>query len=79
MLQKVKLKLENKREKQNSKKSLANKLIEEKHKKLQQRMLRFKVRGPIRFPPPWVINKSKKKKKITRDEKAENDEILFYE
>lgn len=74
-----KLKLENKREKQNSKKSLANKLIEEKHKKLQQRMLRFKVRGPIRFPPPWVINKSKKKKKITRDEKAENDEILFYE
>ena len=74
-----KIKLENKREKQNSKKNLANKLIEEKHKKLQQRMLRFKVRGPIRFPPPWAINKSKKKKKITRDEKAENDEILFYE
>ena len=73
-----KLKLENKREKQNSKKSLAKKLIEEKHKKLQQRMLRFKVRGPITFPPPWALNKTKKMKKIKRDEKAENDEILFY-
>lgn len=72
------IKLDNKKEKQTLNKSLVKKLIEEKHKKLQQRMIRFKIRGPIIYPPPWVINKSKKKKKIKKDEKAENEEILFY-
>ena len=72
------IKMKNKREKQMEKKSLQQKIFEEKNKKIQQRMLRFKVRGPITFPPPWAINKSKKKKKIVRDKKGENEEILFY-
>ena len=54
------IKMKNKREKQMEKKSLQQKIFEEKNKKIQQRMLRFKVRGPITFPPPWAINKSKK-------------------
>ena len=72
------IKIKNKREKQKEKKILQKKLFEEKNKKLQQRMLRFKVRGPITFPPPWALNKGKKKKKIVRNEKGENEEILFY-
>ena len=51
-----KIKLENKKEKQKTKKSLAKKLLEEKHNKLKQRMLRFKPKGPITFPPPWALN-----------------------
>ena len=73
-----KIKLENKKEKQKTKKSLAKKLLEEKHNKLKQRMLRFKPKGPITFPPPWALNKSKRKKKIIKDVNAENEEILFY-
>lgn len=73
-----KIKLENKKEKQNMNKSLAKKLLEEKYKKIKQRMIRFKPKGPIAFPPPWALNKSKKKKKIVRDVNAENEEILFY-
>ena len=72
------IKIKNKREKQKEKKILQKKLFEEKNKKFQQRMFRFKVRGPITFPPPWALNKGKKKKKIVRNEKGENEEILFY-
>ena len=74
-----KLKIENKRKKQNEKKTLNRKLFEEKNKKLQRRMFRYKVRGPITVPPPWALNKTKKKQKIKRDIKTENDEILFYQ
>ena len=74
-----KIKIDNKREKQNEKKTLAKKLLEEKHKKIQQRSLRFRIKGPIIFPPPWAINKSKKKKNVKKDEKVENEEILFYQ
>ena len=74
-----KIKIDNKREKQNEKKTLAKKLLEEKHKKIQQRSLRFRVKGPIIFPPPWAINKSKKQKNVKKDEKVENEEILFYQ
>ena len=73
-----KIKIENKKEKQNEKKSLAKKLFEEKNKKLQQRMFRYKTKGPITVPPPWALNQRKKKKIIKRDIKAENEEILFY-
>ena len=73
-----KRKIENKREKQNEKKSLARKLLIEKNKKLQQRMIRYKTKGPITVPPPWALNQRKKKKIIKIDLKAENEQILFY-
>ena len=74
-----KIKLENKRKKQNEKKSLEIKLLIEKNKKLQQRMIRYKTKGPITVPPPWALNQNKKKKIIKIDVNAENEEILFYQ
>ena len=74
-----KIKIENKREKQKEKKSLEIKSLIKKNKKLQQRMLRYKTKGPITVPPPWALNQSKKKKIIKIDVNAENEEILFYQ
>ena len=73
-----KRKIENKREKQNEKKSLAKKLLIEKNKKLQQRMIRYQTKGPITVPPPWALNQRKKKKIVKIDLKTENEQILFY-
>ena len=73
-----KLKLENKRKKQDIKKDDAKKQFEEKIKKSQQRAIRYQKRGPITFPPPWAINKSKKKKNIKKSETVQKEELLYY-
>ena len=41
-------------------------------------MYRYKKRGPITFPPPWVITKNKKKNIVKKDKNKENEDILYY-
>ena len=59
-------------------KEIALKIKEEKNKKYLQRMNRYKKRGPITFPPPWAIKKSKENPVIKKDKKKDEEDILFY-
>ena len=59
-------------------KEIALKINEEKNKKYLQRMNRYKKRGPITFPPPWAIKKSKENAVIKEDKKKDEEDILFY-
>ena len=59
-------------------KEIALKIKEEKNKKYLQRMNRYKKRGPITFPPPWAIKKSKENAVIKEDKKKDEEDILFY-
>ena len=73
------VKFDNKIEKYLESKEIALKLKEEKNKKYLQRMFRYKKRGPITFPPPWVLKKNKGNNFIKKDKKKEEEDILFYE
>ena len=74
-----KKKNENKIEKYKEGKEKIRRLQEERNLKYLQRMNRYKVRGPIVFPPPWVLNDSKKKREIERAKnKIDENEMLYY-
>ena len=64
---------ENKIEKYKEGRENLRRLQEERNLRYLQRMNRYKVRGPIVYPPPWVLNDTKKKREI---EKARN-KILY--
>ena len=72
-----KVKIKNKIKKHQEGREIMMKLDEEKNLKYLQRMNRYKIRGPIVYPPPWVL-KTKKgiEKKNLKDE--ENDEEMLY-
>ena len=70
---------ENKIEKYKEGRENMRRLQEERNLKYQQRMNRYKVRGPIVFPPPWVLNDSKKKREIEKARnKIDEKEMLYY-
>ena len=73
-----KVKYDNKIEKYLESKEIMKKLEEEKNRKYQQRMNRYKIRGPIRFPPPWALQKNKESTKVKVDKKGNDDEMLYY-
>ena len=73
-----KVKYDNKIDKYIESKEIAFKLQEEKNKKYLQRMNRYKIRGPITFPPPWVIKKNKEKNIVKKDKKKDDEDILYY-
>ena len=73
-----KVKYDNKIEKYLESKAIALSLEEEKNKKYEQRMYRYKKKGPITFPPPWVITKNKEKKLVKKDKNKENEDIIYY-
>jgi hypothetical protein len=73
-----KVKYDNKIEKYLESKAIALSLEEEKNKKYEQRMYRYKKKGPITFPPPWVITKNKVKKLVKKDKNKENEDIIYY-
>ena len=73
-----KVKYENKIDKYYESREIALKLQEEKNKKYEQRMNRYKRRGPITYPPPWAIKKSKERNIVKRDKKKDDDDILYY-
>ena len=73
-----KVEYENKIDKYYESREIALKLQEEKNKKYEQRMNRYKRRGPITYPPPWAIKKSKERNIVKRDKKKDDDDILYY-
>ena len=73
-----KVKNDNKIEKYIESREISLKLKEEKNKKYQQRMNRYKKRGPIIFPPPWAIKKNKEKNFVKKDKNKDDEDILYY-
>ena len=72
-----KIKLKNKAKKHQEGREAMQKLEEEKNLKYLQRMNRYKLRGPIVYPPPWVLKRKKGiEEKISKEE--ENDEEMLY-
>lgn len=73
-----KIKLHNKAKKHQEGKEALLKLEEEKNLKYLQRMNRYKIRGPIVYPPPRVLKK--KKTYFEKQKKVENnyEEMLYY-
>ena len=75
ILEKVKIEIKIKKHKEG--KELLKKIEEEKTLKYLQRMNRYKIHGPIIYPPPCVLKK--KKEKDDKDNKnVDNDEDILY-
>ena len=72
------VKNDNKIQKYLESKEIALKIMREKNKKYEQRMNRYKKRGPITFPPPWAIKKSKGNNFIKKVKKTDEEDILYY-
>lgn len=73
-----KQKNENKIEKYKEGKEKLRKLEEEKNLKYQQRMYRYKIKGPITFPPPNVLKNKKQKKEEQKKNKINENDMLYY-
>lgn len=73
-----KRKNENKIEKYKEGKEKLRKLEEEKNLKYQQRMYRYKIKGPITFPPPNVLKNKKQKKEEQKKNKINENDMLYY-
>lgn len=73
-----KKKNENKIEKYKEGKEKLRKLEEEKNLKYQQRMYRYKIKGPITFPPPNVLKNKKQKKEEQKKNKINENDMLYY-
>ena len=73
-----KVKYDNKIDKYFESREISLKLQEEKNRKYEQRMNRYKRRGPFTYPPPWAIKKSKERNMVKRDKKKDDDDILYY-
>ena len=73
-----KIKLKNKAKKHQEGREALLKLEEEKNLKYLQRMNRYKIRGPIVYPPPWVLKR--KKGSLDKKKKVEDnyEEMLYY-
>ena len=72
------IKLKNKRQKQKEGRAALMNLEEEKHLKYLQKNYRYRIRGPIVYPPPWVFER----KHVVEDENKGNEineeEMLYY-
>ena len=73
-----KVKFDNKIEKYLESKEIMRKIQEEKNRKYQQRMNRYKIRGPIRYPPPHVLQKNKQINNININKKGDDIDMLYY-
>ena len=70
---------ENKIEKYKEGRENLRRLQEERNLRYLQRMNRYKVRGPIVYPPPYVLNDTKKKREIEKARnKIDEKEMLYY-
>ena len=72
------VKNDNKIQKYLESKEISLKIMKEKNKKYQQRMNRYKKRGPITVPPPWAIKKTKGNIYIKKVKKTDEEDILYY-
>ena len=73
------IKIKNKRQKHKEGREALMNLEEEKHLKYLKKNYRYRIRGPIVYPPPWVLER----KKVIEDENKENEineeEMLYYD
>ena len=72
------VKNDNKIQKYLESKEISLKIMKEKNKKYQQRMNRYKKRGPITFPPPWAIKKNNGNNFVKKVKKTDEEDILYY-
>lgn len=73
-----KIKLKNKAKKHQEGREALLKLEEEKNLKYLQRMNRYKIRGPIVYPPPWVLKRKKGSKDKKKKVEDNFEEMLYY-
>ena len=73
-----KKKNENKMLKWKEGRGMMRKLEDEKNLKYLQRQNRYKIHGPIVYPPPWVLKNKKKKKGQSDKDKINEKEMLYY-
>ena len=73
-----KKKNENKMLKWKEGREMMRKLEDEKNLKYLQRQNRYKIHGPIVYPPPWVLKNKKMKKGQSEKDKINEKEMLYY-
>ena len=73
-----KIKLKNKAKKHQEGREALMKLEEQKNLKYLQRMNRYKIRGPIVYPPPWVLKRKKGNLEKKKKEEDNFEEMLYY-
>ena len=73
-----KIKIKNKIKKHQEGREAMLKLEEEKNLKYLQRMNRYKIRGPIVYPPPWVLKRKKGIEQKNLKDEENDEEMLFY-
>ena len=73
-----KIKLKNKAKKHQEGREVLMKLEEEKNLKYLQRMNRYKIRGPIVYPPPWVLKRKRGNSEKNKKVEDNFEEMLYY-
>ena len=73
-----KVKIKNKIKKHQEGRETMMKLEEEKNLKYLQRMNRYKIRGPIVYPPPWVLKRKKGIEQKNLKNEENDEEMLYY-
>jgi len=73
-----KVKIKNKIKKHQEGREAMKKLEEEKNLKYLQRMNRYKIRGPIVYPPPWVLKRKKGIEQKSLKDEVNDGEMLYY-
>ena len=51
---------------------------EEKNLKYLQKNYRYRVRGPIRYPPPYILERKKEKIDDEKENQVDEEEMLYY-
>ena len=72
------IKLKNKRQKQKEGRAALMNLEEEKHLKYLQKNYRYRIRGPIVYPPPWVLERKHVVKDENKGNEINEEEMLYY-
>ena len=52
---------------------------EEKNLKYLQKNYRYRVRGPIRYPPPYILERKKEKNDKEKKSKINEEEMIYYD
>ena len=73
------IKLSNKLQKHKEGRKALMDLEEEKNLRYLKKNYRYRPRGPIVYPPPWVLERKKDKEETTDDNKIDEEEMLYYD
>ena len=52
---------------------------EEKNLKYLQKNYRYRVRGPIRYPPPYILERKKEKNDKEQKSQINEEEMIYYD